>query len=300
MPAISAITTLFQYKKTYKKKFLLYFIFYFFILLLSIILNLISKYYLANIIDLEQSTKIDILIIVFTVYSIIFLIFVWEIYLILKGCISLIGKEKTIKFSNYFILLSISSLFFVGIGFIIFLEGYDTDFYRILIFSGSFIALLLFFFVFWKIRQLNSFTDNVIKIISFIFIAFSIIFSLKFIFNSLALKGGWDFPYRTIPSIYLAQSLISIYIIKFLIGPYLQKNNIKNSTPEKLIEFLHSLKLSKRESEVAGLILEGKTNKEIEQKLFISMRTVKFHTGNIYKKSSVKSRNQLINLYRNI
>lgn len=299
VPTISAITTLFQYKKTYKKKFLLYFIFYFSIFLLSIILNLISKYYLANIIDLQQSTKLDILIIVFMLYSMIYLIFIWEIYLILSGCLYLSGKQKIYNFLKYFILLTISSLVLIIIGFVIFIEGHDTDFYRIVIFLGSFIALFLFFFLFWKLWQSQLFSNNANKIISFTFISFSIIFSLKFLFNSLALKGGFDFPFKVIPSIYLVQSLISIYIIKFLLEPYLKKNIIHNSEPERIKEFLDFLGLSKRESEVAGLILEGQTNKEIEEKLFISISTVKFHVGNIYKKSSVQSRNQFINLSRN-
>ena len=41
------------------------------------------------------------------------------------------------------------------------------------------------------------------------------------------------------------------------------------------------------------LILAGKSNKEIEDKLYISSSTVKNHVYNIYRKLNVKSRSQL-------
>ena len=52
--------------------------------------------------------------------------------------------------------------------------------------------------------------------------------------------------------------------------------------------------VSKREREIAGLILHGKSNKEIENKLFISIHTVKNHIYSLYQKLGVKSRGQLI------
>ena len=227
------------------------------------------------------------------------MIFIWEIYLILKGCISLLEKEKIIRFINYFFILSISSLVFIVIGFIIFIEGFDTVFLRMVLATGTFLVLLLFFYIFWKIKHLKPFKDDNNKIISFVYISFSFIFSFRFILFLFSVKGGVEFPFRITPSLYFIQSLISLYIIRFLIEPYLKKNNINNTTSKKISDFLNSLSLSKRESEVAHLILNGKTNNEIEEKLFISLRTVKFHTGNIYKKTSVKSRNQFINLFRN-
>ena len=57
-------------------------------------------------------------------------------------------------------------------------------------------------------------------------------------------------------------------------------------------------KISKREQEVILLICEGKTNKEIEDELFISLQTVKDHIYRIYQKTGVKNRVQLTNLFR--
>ena len=54
--------------------------------------------------------------------------------------------------------------------------------------------------------------------------------------------------------------------------------------------------ISPRENEILNLIMKGKSNKEIEDALFISMSTVKTHISNIYKKFAVKNRLELIRL----
>lgn len=52
--------------------------------------------------------------------------------------------------------------------------------------------------------------------------------------------------------------------------------------------------LSKREFQVYQHIICGESQKEIADKLFICVRTVKFHSGNIYQKLNVKNKAQLI------
>ncbi len=52
--------------------------------------------------------------------------------------------------------------------------------------------------------------------------------------------------------------------------------------------------LSERELDVLRLIAEGLSNQEIAQRLFISLRTVKWHSGNIYGKLGVQSRTQAV------
>jgi DNA-binding CsgD family transcriptional regulator len=53
--------------------------------------------------------------------------------------------------------------------------------------------------------------------------------------------------------------------------------------------------ISKREEEILALVLAGQSNKQIEDKLFISLRTVEGHIYRIYQKVGVKNRVQLIN-----
>ncbi len=56
---------------------------------------------------------------------------------------------------------------------------------------------------------------------------------------------------------------------------------------------LTPLGLSPRETEVVDLILRGLSNKEIADRLFISVDTVKKHSYNVYRKLGVQNRVQL-------
>jgi LuxR family maltose regulon positive regulatory protein len=52
--------------------------------------------------------------------------------------------------------------------------------------------------------------------------------------------------------------------------------------------------LSERELEVLRLIAEGLSNREIAQRLFLALNTVKVHTRNIYGKLGVHNRTQAV------
>lgn len=52
--------------------------------------------------------------------------------------------------------------------------------------------------------------------------------------------------------------------------------------------------MTSRERQVLGLLLQGRTNKEIAEQLSISGYTVRDHVSSLLRKSQVKSRTQLI------
>lgn len=52
--------------------------------------------------------------------------------------------------------------------------------------------------------------------------------------------------------------------------------------------------LTEREMEVIQCLVEGLSNKEIAERLFISDKTVKIHVSKIFKKLNVKSRSQVV------
>lgn len=58
-------------------------------------------------------------------------------------------------------------------------------------------------------------------------------------------------------------------------------------------ELVETGPLSKREAEVAGLIAEGLSSREIAARLFISERTVTTHVGNMLNKLGFDSRVQI-------
>jgi len=65
---------------------------------------------------------------------------------------------------------------------------------------------------------------------------------------------------------------------------------------EKMAVLEKKFDLTKRELEILELILEGRSNREIDTRLFISYHTVKNHVTSIYRKLGVSSRYQLIHL----
>lgn len=84
-----------------------------------------------------------------------------------------------------------------------------------------------------------------------------------------------------------------IWIRKYYLKYYLLDNTIDE---HKLVfnSLAKQYKISKRESEIMALILQGKSNKEIEDILFISFHTVKNHIYNLFQKFGLNSRAQLI------
>ena len=102
-------------------------------------------------------------------------------------------------------------------------------------------------------------------------------------------KTWW---FKSLCLLSLAGIIFSLYQVrlKFL--------NLKGNHERKMKRFFSKHCLSKREQEIVLLLLRGETNKSIEEKLFISVHTVKNHIYNIYRKLGVSNRLQLTNLYR--
>lgn len=67
-----------------------------------------------------------------------------------------------------------------------------------------------------------------------------------------------------------------------------------------LAEFCKKFEVSPRETDIIREICNGLSNKEISDKLFISLQTVKDHSHRIYIKTNVRSRVQLINLVKEV
>lgn len=61
-------------------------------------------------------------------------------------------------------------------------------------------------------------------------------------------------------------------------------------------EIANNTQLSDREKEIAHLILNGISNQEIADTLFISISTVKTHVQRIFKKLNIQKRHQLLRM----
>jgi DNA-binding CsgD family transcriptional regulator len=72
----------------------------------------------------------------------------------------------------------------------------------------------------------------------------------------------------------------------------------ESSTILSIEDFCKKYEISPRESEIIREICNGLSNKEISERLFISLQTVKDHSHRIYIKTNVRSRVQLMNLVK--
>lgn len=125
---------------------------------------------------------------------------------------------------------------------------------------------------------------------------FSTLYSI-FFFYKLFL---WLLPLYT----WVMLSAINLLILNLIPIPFLayllkgQEKRVpdKPETRDKIARFYEHYGLSAREKEIADLIIEGKSNEEIKDELFISIYTVKRHITNIFLKIDIRSRSQLIRM----
>lgn len=107
-----------------------------------------------------------------------------------------------------------------------------------------------------------------------------------------ALQAGADgYLLKDAPSSMLIEAIRTVARGESVIHPSLTR---------KLVDFHQSplksdeSKLSEREQEVLSYLLEGLSNMEIANKMFISDKTVKIHVSKILKKFNVKNRSQAV------
>ena len=124
------------------------------------------------------------------------------------------------------------------------------------------------------------------------------------VFGGLNLVGYFVFfgssPLQESLGLYI--STVALLFLNFIpivwLKKYFVRDYVKLTTDagsQFLDVALQRYQVSNREREIMELILQGKSNKEIEDVLFISYNTVKNHIYNLYQKLGVKSRGQLIN-----
>lgn len=107
-----------------------------------------------------------------------------------------------------------------------------------------------------------------------------------------AIREGADgYLLKDTPSIRVVEAIRSVYKGETVLHPSMTKKllSMQQHKNEK-----KSNELTERETEVLKCLVEGLSNKEIANRLFISDKTVKIHVSNIYKKLNVKSRSQVI------
>lgn len=82
----------------------------------------------------------------------------------------------------------------------------------------------------------------------------------------------------------------------FLHNIRMKRLSLRLKTEGQMERLFEKYEVTQREKEIVRLILRGKTNKDIEEQLYISLNTVKSYIYRIYKKFGVQSRLELIHM----
>ncbi|QFT87257.1 Response regulator protein VraR [Bacillus sp. THAF10] len=106
-----------------------------------------------------------------------------------------------------------------------------------------------------------------------------------------AIKEGADgYLLKDAPSNQVVDAVRTVYHGEAVIHPSLTRKLLTFHQQQEKDEN----SLTEREKEVLSCLVEGLTNKEIGERLFVSDKTVKIHVSKIFKKLNVKSRSQVV------
>lgn len=279
-----------------KEKFLYFFSLFYLFFTLTLIVSLIGDYAQVNI-PFNTSDfiyTVDAIGIILSELMVLFCIIFFQVILELKykAIFSLIWSLLII-ISISIILSPIGVNYISNENIIEFLPGYYfAEIIYFLCFTYGISIVIIFF------KNIKSIKKKIFMIASLIFAVIGYVETTIGIINSFyinkisLISSKLEFFISSIPYV-----IYSIFIVIFLNKYYsFHKSQIKG-IPNNLIK---KYKISKREIEIIERIIEGYSNMEIGDKLFISLATVKTHVHNIYEKTGYKSRYQLIHQFKNL
>jgi DNA-binding CsgD family transcriptional regulator len=131
----------------------------------------------------------------------------------------------------------------------------------------------------------------------------SIYFFIAFTLNSMVydyIPISSDVTFYLSPLIYVLINIPPLFFLRKYAKEIFKDRLIGQAYRVNFEGIFHKYGLSKREQEIFVLMLEGKSNKEIGEALFISVKTVKNHIYNIFQKLGVNSRIKLYVFIRNL
>ncbi len=274
--------------KLYQSLYLVYIFRYTALITVLLILVFLAKYLEVNI--FQRSFNLETVKYLPYLFSFIYLsgsilvLSMYQVFLSFKN-----QKIKQLK-----LLLIFSSILVLVLTILI--TSYLSIYYRELRWLYSVYDSLGLLFIFLEILILilvlripNKFKDS-----KYLVTGFSIIYLSRYPFLVLA----FIFPdlFRLF-IVVLILNLAPFLWIKMFVIKYETRKVSMAGIPAIFERITEEYNLSARELDIFKLILQGKNNKQIEKELFISYHTVKNHVYNIFQKTRVHNRYELISLY---
>ncbi|NMC36746.1 MAG: helix-turn-helix transcriptional regulator [Bacteroidales bacterium] len=252
--------------------------------------QVVIKIFLSSVITADILSRINNIAILL---GLPFLVFAW--LMLIRFSESLSGRKSNNWFVAGFLLFNFSILVVLGYFFIARSNTRDTaiiirDYFIMMNLVHSFISAYLIHFPL-KGRSIISEYDRKILAPSIFLIMITQCIPLVLIDYRPWVAVIFIFTF------FLGNVFLPVY---FSYGTSMIALSAETDKGISLDKFCSRYEISPRESEVVKEICNGLSNKEISDKLFISLQTVKDHTHRIYIKTNVKSRVQLMNLVKEI
>jgi DNA-binding CsgD family transcriptional regulator len=269
----------------YKKKVVMLYIL--FITALSFILIELCAYVYAGIAGVENSSTVQAVANTFDIIGVNLIILVCPFFFhhLLGVPVRKAGKIIFISVACITLSLAIGRHFFLEqVEFLTRIIGV------LLLFGTMSYGLLLILF---HLRTIgNSLLKKALAVFLVTNIAFAPILIIEILRPNIPFLA--DFPYFEIFSLPFYFFCINALSIVFAIRYFNQPPYMRNS--ELTDHFTKTFHITAREGEVVMQVIQGLSYSQIGEKLFISHRTVDNHIRNIYRKTGVKNRLQLVSL----
>jgi len=251
--------------------------------------QVIIKAFLSPYISADLFTRLSDIA---TLLGLPFLVFAW--LMLIRLSIGLSGRKNNNWFMFWFLLINFSLLIIIGyfITKVNFLKTASLirNYYITMNLVYSFLSAYLIHFP-WKGRSVIHDYDRRIIAPAIFLIMLAQCVPLFFYTSQAWIAVIFVFAF------FAGNTFLPVYLSYGTLLSVFTDESVKGISFE---EFCRKYEVSPRESEIVREICNGLSNKEISNKLFISLQTVKDHTHRIYIKTNVKSRVQLINLVKEV
>lgn len=296
--ALTAIVLSYIMYKTYRFEYLSAYLYYLIAFYIMIFISKCIRYMLLATLGVESPYTFKTMVLLMTFLVTPF--FITGLYMFIKFIRGLLEKKLSRIFKRiFFVSCGMFLLCFVKLTKDFFEKDDDTlmtmmDYADWVVIGISYFMVLQLFFKAKTVSGRNK--QKALRM-------FAVIYFFSHAFYNAAALDLVPFLYFDFFLLLFLQFFYNLPPLFFL-RRYLKKNHPVESAltgkGETLEQILSEYNISSREQEIIHLICQGKTNKEIEDVLFISLQTVKHHIYNIYKKMGIKNRVQLTNMVRGV
>lgn len=176
------------------------------------------------------------------------------------------------------------------------LSAFNNSFIFTLVVNNlEFLIIIVFFFA-WRKDCPDKERKHLSKSFTFIYILCNSI-SLGVLFLLMYVKLGESLAWALKVGVMFLYLLAPYIWIQYFFLPYASSMLKMIGRKGNIQTIFTDYKITKREAEIIELIIEGKSNHQIKEILFISYHTVKNHLSNIFRKLNVRNRHELLSLF---